>query len=148
MFDRGKGCHKQMKYQQFLIIFLPAMVSGIVTSMVLFFITLWNTQLQSKRTLVENLFACRIQYLRCADVKSNDFMKELDRIPIVFNNDKKVLDSLERFYEKTECGKIEDIYIRNNELVALLRQLCISAHFNCKNWNDSRFLGMGQSIYS
>lgn len=141
-----------MKYQQLLIIFLPAMVSGIVTSIVLLLINIWNTQLQSKRTLVENLFAYRIQYLRCMDVKSleksNDFMKEIDRISIVFNNNKKVLDSLERFYEKTECGKIEDIYIRSNELVVLLRQLCIAAHFNCKNWNDSRFLGMGQRAYS
>lgn len=116
---------------------VAAMISGIITSILLLIITTYQTKLQNKRNLIDNIFAYRYQYLHCDRMYSEksavDFTREISRIPIVFNGDKKVLNALEHFYEKSEIG------VQDEAFVILLKQLCISAHFNCRNWNDSRF---------
>ena len=126
-----------MTNQQMIMTIIAAMISGIITSTLLLFITTYQTKLQNKRDLIDNIFSYRYQYLQCnrTDLEKGevDFTREISRIPIVFNDDKKVLNALEHFYEKAESG------IRDGAFVILLKQLCISEHFNCRNWNDSRF---------
>ena len=126
-----------MANQQMAMTIVAAMISGIITSTLLLLITTYQTKLQNKRNLIDNIFAYRYQYLQCSrmDLEKNevDFTREISRIPIVFNDDKKVLNALEYFYEKSETGICDEAF------VILLKQLCISAHFNCRNWNDSRF---------
>ncbi len=117
-----------------------AMISGMITSTLLFIAGMWQKKLQGKREVVSNLFAYRYQYLNCENSDETKFMEEISRIPIVFNDDRKSLESLERFYEKTNYAKTLDMEIRKEEFVILMKQLCTSAHYNCKNWNDSRFV--------
>ena len=131
-----------MTEQQIIVTLISAMVSGIITSALLFIATTFQRKLQSKRELINNIFAYRYQYLNSENRDVKDFLKEISRIPIVFNDDKKALEALERFYEKGALNETANAEIKREEFVTLMWRLCTSAHFNCKDWNDSRFIRM------
>lgn len=65
------------------------------------------------------------------------FFVALNRIPIVFSDDKDVIEAWDRLYESAinYQGSSEQ---KDDALITLLKELCRATGIKCSDWNDSR----------
>lgn len=133
-----------MTGQQIIITLFSALISGIVTSLLLFVIQSSHSRRQTRKKLIGELLANQSQYLdlnRSASVQSSpEFDKVISQIQIVFDDDWKVQKALDRFLEKRGFEKEMGRTQKEQEFIILVKQLCRSARIDCRYWNDNRFI--------
>lgn len=134
-----------MSVQQAIITLVAAVVSGVFATIITICINSYNEQIQKKRALVDDIFGFKYQLLEeqndiNVDIYSMGFCRALNRVPIIFDKEKKVLEAYDKFYDTLSIFNSEERRVKTDEaLIDLLKQMCKAAHVKCNNWNDSRF---------
>lgn len=130
--------------QQIIVTLIGAIISGVLATIITISVNARNEEIRIKRALVDDIFGFRYQLLSGqndkVDIYSQGFVRAMNRIPVVFYKDNKVLDACDKLYDTLE---IRDPIERKNKsdeaLIVFMKELCIAAHIKCDNWNDSRF---------
>lgn len=113
------------------ITIIASLLSGIIATIITIIVNhRWERQ-RIKNNIAIELFGYRYQLLKDND-KTEELNIILNKIPIIFANNEKILAAYEKILSET--GDRDDV------LVTLIKEICLDAGINCANWNDSRIL--------
>lgn len=135
----------EMSVQQAIITLVAAVVSGVFATVITICINSYNEQIQRKKALVDDIFGFKYQLLENeknmdVDIYSKGFCRAINRVPIIFDKEKEVLEAYDKFYDTLSIHNPEERRVKSDEaLIDLLKQMCKATHVKCNNWNDSRF---------
>lgn len=132
-----------MTIQQALITLAAAVISGVLATAITIVVNAYHERIRLKQALVDDIFGYKYQLSNQnsnIDIYSQGFSRAMNRVPIIFDKDNNVLDAYDKFYDTLSIADPYEKQKKSDEaLIVFLRQLCISAHIKCDNWNDSRF---------
>lgn len=134
-----------MSVQQAIITLTAAVISGVLATIITICINSYNEQIRQKQTLVDDIFGFKYQLMDVQnnmniDIYSQGFCRAMNRVPVIFDKDKEVLDSYDKFYDTLSISNPQERKEKSDEaLIVFLKQMCKAAHIKCDNWNDSRF---------
>lgn len=125
-----------MTIDNMIITLIAAVVSGVLATVISLYINHKNEILKQKKTLAADIFGYRFLINKATD--KDKFYAALNRIPIIFADDKNVIAAYDTLLE---CSMISDAALRttkmNEALITFLKELCVATKINCYNWNDS-----------
>ena len=133
------------RMREIILTLTAAIISGILATGITIFINQRNEKIRLKQTVVDDIFGYKYQLSDVGknsifDINSKGFIRAMNRIPIIFHDEEKVLKAYDKFYDTTLIADQEERKKKTEEaLLDLLKVLCYSAHIKCNNWNDSRF---------
>lgn len=132
-----------MTVQQAIITLIAAIISGVLATIITIVINTRNEKIKMRRELVDDIFGYKYQLTAGnspIDIYSQGFVKAMNRIPIVFYNEKNVLEAYDKFFEVVSISDMKEKSKKSDEaLVSFFKELCKASHVKCDNWNDSRF---------
>lgn len=135
-----------MSVQQAIITLIGAIISGVLATCITISVNHKNEKIRLKQQLVDDIFGYKYQLSRVTstsgalDINSKGFVRAMNRIPIIFNDEESVLEAYDKFYESAIIENREERSKKMDEaIIDLLKALCHAAHIKCDNWNDSRF---------
>ncbi|BDZ76968.1 DUF6680 family protein [Claveliimonas bilis] len=134
-----------MSVQQAIVTLIGAIISGVLATCITIFINHRTEKIKLKQQLVDDIFGYKYQLTNSStrsgiDVNANGFVRAMNRIPVVFNDEESILQAYDKFYDKALIADTKERSEKMNEaLMDLLKLMCHSAHIKCDNWNDSRF---------
>lgn len=132
-----------MTVQQVIITLIAAIISGVLATAITITINTHNEKLKLRRELVDDIFGFKYQLtdsVNSIDIYSQGFSKAMNRIPIVFYNEKNVLEAYDKFFDVISISDPKEKSKKSDEaLVSFLKELCKASNIKCSNWNDSRF---------
>ena len=134
-----------MTTQQAIVTLIAAIISGVLATIITICVNTYNETIRIKQALVDDIFGYKYQLIESRqnsnmDIYSQGFSRAMNRVPIVFCNDNKVLDAYDKFYDTLSIvAPIEKKTKSDEALIVFMKELCVAAHIKCDNWNDSRF---------
>lgn len=134
-----------MSVQQAIITLIGAIISGVLATCITIFINHRNEKIRLKQQVVDDIFGFKYQLSNVStsgifDIYSKGFIRAMNRIPIVFHDEKIVLSAYDKFYDMAKIADPKERSDKMDEaLIDLLKVLCHAANIKCDNWNDSRF---------
>lgn len=133
-----------MTVQQAIVTLTAAIISGILATIITIIININLENIRRKQDLVDDIFGFKYQLMNGKtinqDIYSNGFSRAMNRVPIVFNKDKNVLDKYDLFYNTLLISDEEERKVKSDEaLINFFKALCEAAHIKSNNWNDSVF---------
>jgi hypothetical protein len=97
--------------------------------------------MREKKQLVADIFGYR--FLLNKDSGVEKFYAAMNRVPIVFKDNKNVIESYDYLHR---CSLINDAKERSRKmedaLVTFMKELCKAINIDCENWNDSKILNI------
>ena len=128
----GRG--GKMDINQIIVTIVSAIVSGVLATAITLFINYKQQIRRQKLDLLADLFGYRFQISNGSHDKK-DFLKAINRVPIVFQGCDDVIKCYDEFYEARATNMGANI--ANDKLVSLLKVMCKDAGIKCDNWNDT-----------
>lgn len=134
-----------MTIQQAIITLIAAIISGVFATGITLYVNHRTEEIKLKQQVVSDIFGYKYQLSNAGqitnlDINSKGFVQAINRVPIIFYDEKKVLDAYDKFYDTATIRDEKERAQKMNEaLIDLLKALCYSSHIKCDNWNDSRF---------
>ena len=131
--------------QQAIVTLIAAIISGILATIITIYVNKYNEGIRIKQMLIDDIFGFKYQLTSIVqnnkiDIYSQGFVRAMNRVTIVFCNDKNVLDALDKFYDTILIADPMEKKNKSDEaLIVLIKEMCGSAHIKCDKWNDSRF---------
>lgn len=125
-----------------IISLIGTIISGVLATIVTLYINHKQELLREKRSLVADVFGYRF-LINKGDERAEKFYAALNRIRIVFDENKDVVQALEELYAGAMIkDPAERTKKMNDSLVTLLKNLCKAIGVKCDNWNDSKVLNV------
>lgn len=129
-----------MNGETIVITLVSSIISGILATAITLYINYKMEQRKIKRDLVDDIFGYRYQLsVGGQNSDKSGLNRALNRIPIVFCKDEKVLSAYDKFFEI--CNAPEALVSsqeKDDVLVTLYKEICKAAKIEVKDWNDSR----------
>lgn len=135
-----------MSIQQAIITLVGAIISGVLATYITLAVNKRDEKIRVRQQLVDDIFGYKYQLsdstgvTQILDINSKGFVRALNRIPIIFWEDAKVLNAYDKFYDTLSIADEQERKEKSDEeLINLLKALCKASKIDCDNWNDSRF---------
>ena len=134
-----------MSVQQAIITLVGAIFSGILATVITLYVNRRAERTRLKQQVVDDIFGYKYQLSNTGntlnfDINSKGLVRAINRIPVIFHDEKTVLDAYDKFYNAATIADANERAQKMDEaLIDLLKVLCKSANIKCDNWNDSRF---------
>ena len=134
-----------MSVQQAIITLVGAIFSGILATVITLYVNRRAERTRLKQQVVDDIFGYKYQLSNTGntlnfDINSKGLVRAINRIPVIFHDEKNVLDAYDKFYNAATIADANERAQKMDEaLIDLLKVLCKSANIKCDNWNDSRF---------
>lgn len=101
-----------MSVQQAIITLVAAFISGVLATIITICINSYNEKIRRKQALIDDIFGFKYQVAEDpnsvnADIYSQGFCRALNRVPIVFNKEKDVLDAYDKYYDTLSISNPE-----------------------------------------
>lgn len=129
-----------MNGETIVITLVSSIISGILATAITLYINYKMEQRKIKRDLVDDIFGYRYQLsVGGQNSDKSGLNRALNRVPIVFCKDEKVLSAYDKFFEI--CNAPEALVSsqeKDDVLVTLYKEICKAAKIEVKDWNDSR----------
>ncbi len=118
-----------------VITLVSAIISGILATIITLCVNHHMETKRIKRELLYDVFGYR--YLLTDNSKTDGqdtslLNRALNRIPIIFNKNQKVMTAYDKFVLANDTVDKNDIFI------TLCKEMCIDVGINVDNWNDSK----------
>lgn len=118
-----------------VITLVSAIISGILATIITLCVNHHMETKRIKRELLYDVFGYR--YLLTDNSKTHGqdtslLNRALNRIPIIFNKNQKVMTAYDKFVLANDTVDKNDIFI------TLCKEMCIDVGINVDNWNDSK----------
>ncbi len=109
-----------MSVQQAIITLVAAILSGMLATIITICVFNYKDKIRQKQTLVDDIFGFRYQLTENqnglnVDIYSQGFSRAMNRIPIIFDKEKNVLDAYDKFYDTLTIADLEERNIKTNE---------------------------------
>ncbi len=118
-----------------VITLVSAIISGVLATVITLYVNYRMETKRIKRELLYDVFGYR--YLLTDNSKTDGqdtslLNRALNRIPIIFNKNQKVMTAYDKFVLANDTVDKNDIFI------TLCKEMCIDVGINVDNWNDSK----------
>jgi hypothetical protein len=128
-----------MTTQNLIITLICSIISGVLATSITLYVNHRSEIRRIKRELVADIFGRR--FLLNKNEGTEKFYEALNRVPIIFNKDQKVMETYEALYNASLITDVkEKSHKMNNCLVSFLKALCDASGIDCGDWNDSKVL--------
>lgn len=117
---------------------VSSIISGVLATVITLYINHRSEQIRVKKDLVDDIFGYRYQISNNYNGNKAEINRALNRIPIVFNKHKEVLQAYDKLYECTILETNTKEKVIDDALVTLYKAMCMAAKIEVKEWNDSR----------
>lgn len=121
----------------FFIPLVGAVISGILATIITLYINHKKELDRQKKELAADIFGYR--FLINKSSGEEKFYAALNRVPIIFAEDKDVIAAYDKLFESSRMG---DNVKLNESLIIFLKVICKSLKINCSDWNDSKVLNV------
>lgn len=132
-----------MTIQQAIITLVSAIISGVLATAITLLISAHKEKIHTRQALVDDIFGYKYQLTDNAgkiDINGKGFARAMNRIVIVFNDERLVLEACDKFYDTLSIADVRERKVKSDEaIIILLKELCKASNIKCDNWNDSRF---------
>ena len=120
-----------------IITLIAAIISGVLATAITLYVNHCQQIKQQKIRLVEEIFGYRYQLVYSNDNRS-EFLQAINRVPIIFHKNEKVVEAYNNFYESA-CSNNVVGNVKNDKLITLIKAMCKDAQIQCDDWNDSMY---------
>lgn len=128
-----------MTTEDMIVTLIAAVVSGVLATIISLYINHRNDIMKQKKALAADIFGYRFLINKQTD--KDKFYAALNRVPIVFADDKKVIEAYDTLLECSMiCDSVSRTTKMNEALITFLKTLCKATKINCDNWNDSKVM--------
>lgn len=113
------------------------LLCGLLAAIITIYINYRNDSIRIKRNLANDLLGYRYQLSEHVQDKTGFFLA-MNRIPIIFDKDKRVLDAHFAFWSHQQ-NTYKDPHKGNELLIALLQEVCKASKIRCSHWDKEKF---------
>jgi hypothetical protein len=117
---------------QITVTIIAALLSGIIATICSNIYYTNQKKLQKKIDLLDDIFGYRYQMSSGYSGATNDIIRAINRIPIVYAKSKEAINAYNEYNQSVIDGTSTD-----DKLITLLKKLCSDAKINSDGWNDS-----------
>ncbi len=129
-----------MSIEVAIITLIGAIVSGVLATAVTLYVNHKSEIMREKKCLVADIFGYRFLIYKN---NAEKFYAALNRVPIVFKNNKEVIVAYEQLHKNSLITDPKERSQKmNDSLVTFMKELCKATKINCYNWNYSKVLNV------